>query len=252
MSATIYGVQPIREAIRAQKRIAVLYLSRAAGGATRQLLADARSAGIRVIESSREDLDGRAPEGRHQGAVAVLEGDEVEYADVAAILARAEEAGEPPLVLILDGIQDPRNLGALVRSAHALGAHGVVIPKQRAAPITPAAVKTSAGATAHLPIAQVVNVKHALDELREAGVWSAATVLDGDPLDKVRLDGPLALVIGSEDKGVRPSVAEACDMRVRIPLAHDFDSLNASVAGGIFLYEVARQRRTRGSGGKSA
>lgn len=251
MSATIYGVQPIREAIRAEKRITALYLSRTAGGATKQLLADARAAGIRVYDASREDLDARAGTERHQGAVAVMAGDEVEYAEVSDILARAAEAGEPPLVLVLDGIQDPHNLGALIRSAHALGAHGVVIPKQRAAPVTAVAVKTSAGATAHLPIAQVVNVKHALEELREAGVWSAAAVLDGDPLDKSRLDGPLALVIGSEDKGVRPTVVEACDMRIRIPLAHDFDSLNASVAGGIFLYEVARQRRTRPAG-KSA
>lgn len=243
MSAVIYGVQPIREAIRAEKRISAIYLARAAGGATRQLLTDARAAGIRVIEASRDDLDARAGTERHQGAVAVLEGEDIAYADVSTILARASEAGEQPLVLILDGIQDPHNLGALIRTAHALGAHGVVIPKQRAAPVTATVVKTSAGATAHLPIAQVVNVKHALDELREAGVWSAAAILDGEPLDRARLDGPLALVIGSEDKGVRPTVAEACDMRIRIPLAHDFDSLNASVAGGIFLYEVARRRR---------
>jgi len=140
-------------------------------------------------------------------------------------------------------------LGALVRSAHALGAHGVVIPEQRAAPVTAVTVKASAGATIHLPIARVVNVKHALNELREAGVWSAAAVLGGDPLEKSRLDGPLAIVIGSEDKGVKPSVVEACDMRVAIPLAHDFDSLNASVAGGILLYEATRQRRAR-TGGK--
>lgn len=251
MSGVIYGVQPIREAIRAEKRITTIYVARTAGGATRQILAEARTAGIRVLEASRDDLAVHAGTENHQGAVAILDGDDVAYADVATILARAAEAGEQPLVLILDGIQDPRNLGALVRSAHALGAHGVVIPKQRAAPVTAAAVKTSAGATAHLPIAQVVNVKHALEELRQAGVWSAAAVLGGQSLDRARLDGPLALVIGSEDKGVRPSVVEACDMTVAIPLAHEFDSLNASVAGGILLYEVTRQRRTRG-GGKSA
>jgi len=249
MSAiTIYGINPIREAIRGQKGIATIFLARASGGATRQLIAEARAAGIKVQETTSEDLDTRAGGQRHQGAVAVLS-EEADYVEVADILARAAELGEEPLVLVLDGIQDPRNLGALVRSAHALGAHGVVIPEQRAAPVTAVTVKASAGATIHLPIARVVNVKHALNELREAGVWSAAAVLGGDPLEKSRLDGPLAIVIGSEDKGVKPSVVEACDMRVAIPLAHDFDSLNASVAGGILLYEATRQRRAR-TGGK--
>jgi 23S rRNA (guanosine2251-2'-O)-methyltransferase len=250
-TTTIYGINPIREAIRAQKAVATIYLARASGGATRQLVTEARAAGIKVQEIGAEELESKAPGQRHQGAIAVMAGDSAEYAEVADILERARELGEDPLILVLDGIQDPRNLGALVRSAHALGAHGVVIPEMRAAPVTAVTVKASAGATIHLPIARVVNVKHALTELAEAGVWSAAAILGGDPLDKARLDGPLALVIGAEDKGVRPSVAEACDMRVEIPLAHDFDSLNASVAGGILLYEATRQRRAKRVG-KSA
>lgn len=166
-------------------------------------------------------------------------------AEVDQMLAAAGEKGEPPLILLLDHIQDPHNLGALIRSAHALGAHGVVIPKDRAAPITAAVVRASAGAALHVPISRVTNLKRALDELRDAGVWSAAAVLKGEPSWSARLDGPLALVVGSEGKGVSPTLAEYCDLKVTIPLPGGFDSLNASVAGGVLLYEVLRQRRKR-------
>jgi 23S rRNA (guanosine2251-2'-O)-methyltransferase len=163
-------------------------------------------------------------------------------ASVSDVLEVARSRGEEPLVVLLDQIQDPQNLGALIRSTYALGGHGVVIPRDRAAQITPAVVRASAGAALHLLVARVTNLKHALSELKDAGVWSAAAVLDGEPAEKARLDGPLALVIGSEGKGVRPTVAEHCDLKVTIPLAR-FDSLNASVAGGILLYEALRQRR---------
>jgi 23S rRNA (guanosine2251-2'-O)-methyltransferase len=242
--AVIYGVQPVLEALKAGRKIATLYLARTGSGATRRLISEAKAQGAKVMEVEKAELVRQAGSDRHQGVVAVLDAEEVAPdAEVDDILALAEEEGEPPLVLVLDGIQDPRNLGALIRSAWALGAHGVVIPKQRAAPVTAVAVKASAGATAHLPIVRVVNVKHALDRLKEVGVWSAAAALDGDPVERCRLDGPLAIVVGSEDKGVRPSVAEACDLRVRIELEREFDSLNASVAGGILLYEAQRQRR---------
>jgi 23S rRNA (guanosine2251-2'-O)-methyltransferase len=242
----LYGLQVVLEALRAERPIRRIYLSRGDSGATRKVRDEARARGVAVEEVARGDLDRRAAGARHQGVVAEVEAEEAgRYGDLEGILALAKREGVPPLVLVLDGIQDPMNLGGLIRSAWALGAHGVVIPKHRAAPVTASAVKASAGAAAHLPIAQVTNVKHALRELSEAGVWSAAAVMDGEPAERVRLDGPLALVIGGEDKGVRPSLAEGCDLRVRIELARGFDSLNAGVAGGILLYEIQRQRRGR-------
>lgn len=251
MSDAIYGVQPVIEALRAGRRIQTIYLARKGGGATHKVIEEARTRGVAVRELGKDELTRRAGTDRHQGVLAELEaGGPTEEASVADVLARAEAEGAPPLVLILDEIQDPRNLGALIRSAWALGAHGVVIPKQRAAPVTAVTVKASAGATAHLPIVRVTNVKHALTELREAGVWSCAATLDGEPADAARLDGPLALVIGAEDKGVRPSVAAACDLRVTVPLGRAFDSLNAAVAGGILLYEIQRQRRGGSRGGQ--
>jgi 23S rRNA (guanosine2251-2'-O)-methyltransferase len=145
-------------------------------------------------------------------------------------------------VVLLDGIQDPQNLGAILRSVYALGAHGVVLPTQRAARVTAAVVRASAGAALVVPIAYVSNLKIALDRLVERGVWSAAAVMGGEPLHQAKLAGPLAIVIGGEGSGVRPSLAEKCDLRVGIPLSHGFDSLNASVAAGILLWEALRQR----------
>lgn len=241
--ATIHGVQPILEALRAGREIESILLHRARSGATQKIVEQARSRGVPIVETSRAKLAEQSGTERNQGVVALLRGAAVPpMVDLDALLARAAEAEEPPLLLLLDGIQDPHNLGALIRTAHALGAHGVVIPKKRAAPVNATVVKASAGATAHLPICQVTNIKHAIERLQKAGVWCAAAVLEGDPAHRCRLDGPLALVIGGEGKGVRRSVAEHCDLRVRIELARAFDSLNASVAGGILLYEVVRQR----------
>lgn len=256
---TIYGMMPVLEALRGKRHVRQILLARSAGGATHRLVEEAARAGVPITPATKEELTRRLGHAGHQGVLALLErsapqtrdapaaapreGEVAPAAEVADMLELARSRGEPPLILVLDHIVDPQNLGALIRSAHALGAHGVVIPKDRAAPVTAAVVRASAGAALHVPIARVVNVKHALAELAEAGVWSAAAVLDGAPLYATRLDGPLALVIGSEGKGVSPSVAGRCDHRVSIPLSAGFDSLNASVAGGIFLYEVLRQRR---------
>jgi 23S rRNA (guanosine2251-2'-O)-methyltransferase len=241
----VFGVQPVREALRAGRRFTALFVARGADAGTQRLLVEAQRAGVAVREVSRRELDQRADGERHQGVIGQLAADEeaVRYAELEDVLDAVAAQGEEPLVVILDGIQDPRNLGALIRSAWALGAHAVVIPEQRAAPVTAVAIKTSAGAATHIPIVRVTNVKHALTTCRDRGVWSAAAVLGGEAADRARLDGPLALVVGAEDKGVRPSVAEACDHRVAIPHARAFDSLNASVAGGILLYEIQRQRR---------
>lgn len=238
---TVYGVQPVLEALSAG-HVDRIFVARDAGGATRRIIEAAKKAGVRVVRCARAELDQRTRVDNHQGVLAEVDRTEVESVDVDAILDRAEAAGEPPLVLLLDEIQDPQNLGAILRSAHAMGAHGVVIPKNRAATVTPAVVRASAGAALHVPIARVVNLKHALDRLEARQVWTAAAVMDGDPAHRTRLDGPLALVIGGEGSGVRRTIAARCDMRLTVPLANGFDSLNASVAAGILLYEAVRQR----------
>lgn len=207
-----------------------------------ELFSRARDAGIRVEKVPRERLDSLAEGGVHQGVVAELR--QYAYADLPDLLAVAEEKGEPALVVLLDGIQDPHNLGAIVRSAHALGAHGVVIGKDRAAQVTGAVAKASAGAIEHLRIARVVNLSRALEELKEAGLWTAAADPRGtQELWEAKLEGPLAVVVGAEGAGVRPGVLEHCDFRLRIPMAGKVGSLNASVSAALVLYEICRQRR---------
>ncbi len=238
----IFGVQPVLEAIKSGRRVDRVWLARSTGGATSRIKNAAKKANVPVSYVPKEEIDRRASGGAHQGVIASVDPGEVEPVDVDQILDRAEELGEAPLVVLLDGIEDPQNLGAIIRSAYALGAHGVVIPKNRAAGITPAVVRASAGATMHVPIARVTNLKHAIEALSRREVWTAAAILGGTPAHEARLDGPLGLVIGSEAKGVKPSLAKACDMQITIPLGADFDSLNASVAAGILLYEARRQR----------
>lgn len=207
-----------------------------------ELFSRARDAGIRVEKLPRERLDSLAEGGVHQGVVAELR--QYAYADLPDLLEAAQEKGEPALVVLLDGIQDPHNLGAIVRSAHALGAHGVVIGKDRAAQVTGAVSKASAGAIEHVPVARVVNLSRALEELKEAGLWTVAADPRGtQELWEAKLDGPLAVVVGAEGAGVRPGVLEHCDFRLRIPMAGKVGSLNASVSAALVLYEICRQRR---------
>ncbi len=239
----LYGVQPVLEAIKTGTGVDRLLIARAEGGQTQRIREMARKQGIQVQDVERSELDRRLPGARHQGVLALLDKSEVAAVSLASVLEGVVGAGEQPLILLLDGIQDPHNLGAIIRSAYALGAHAVVIEKNRAAPVTAAVVRASAGAALKLPLVRVTNLKHALDELEANDIWTAAAVMDGQPASEVRLDGPVALVIGGEAKGVRPTVAKRCDLRVGIPVQRAFDSLNASVAAGILLYEIARQRR---------
>lgn len=248
----VYGVNPVLEALRARpdevERLFVLE-GQLGSRAAAELLSRARDAGIRVERVGRERLASLADGGVHQGVVAELRG--FHYAEVADLLDAAQASGRPPLVVVLDGIQDPHNLGAIIRSAHALGAHGVVIGKDRAVSVTGVVAKASAGAVEHCPIARVVNISRALEELKEAGVWVAAADPDSkEPLWGARLDGPLALVVGAEGAGVREGVLKHCDFRLRIPMAGQVGSLNASVSAAILLYEVARQRGGGLSAGK--
>ncbi len=246
---TLYGLHPVRELLRAGgEGVAELWLAEGGdrGRAFAELARLARERGAKVREAPRARLDRLAGTDRHQGVVAVV-GD-YRYAEVDDVLAAARAAGEAPLLVVLDGIEDPHNLGAVIRSAHALGAHGVVIPKDRAAGITPTAAKASAGAVEHCPVARVTNVAHTISDLKEGGVWTVATDAGGtDDLDAVDLTLPTALVIGSEGAGVRPLVLRSCDRVVRIPMKGKVGSLNASAAAAIALYEAARQRKPRSS-----
>lgn len=240
----VYGVNPVLEALRVRAdEVERLYLTEGQLGsrAAAEILSRARDAGIRVERVARERLAALAEGGVHQGVVVELRG--FQYAELPDVLAAAQQSGRPTLLMVLDGIQDPHNLGAIIRSAHALGAHGVIIGKDRAVQVTGVVAKASAGAVEHCPIIRVVNISRTLEELKEAGVWvAAADTHSSEPLWKARLDGPLALVVGAEGAGVREGVLKHCDFRLRIPMEGQVGSLNASVSAAILLYEVARQR----------
>ena len=239
----VYGFQSVREALAAGNKIEVLYTARKRNKATESLIANAQKAGARVENRSRDELTKLAGSDRHQGVVALLEaGSEAKFCGVEEIVQFAKSLDQEPLVIVLDQIQDPHNLGALLRTAYALGFHGAVIPDRRACQVTPTVIKVSAGAAMHLRIARVTNIKRALEQLKDRGVWCAAAVMEGEVASEVNLQGPLALVVGSEGDGVRRTVAEACDYLIRVPMSVNFDSLNASVAGGILMYEALRQR----------
>jgi 23S rRNA (guanosine2251-2'-O)-methyltransferase len=241
----LYGVNPVREALRAGgEGVSELWLAEGGsrGAAFAELERLGRGAGAKIRSAPRQKLDRLAGTDRHQGVVAVVA--DFRYAELDELVAAGQASGRAPLLVVLDGVEDPHNLGAIIRSAHALGAHGVVIPKDRAVGVTPAVAKTSAGAIAHCPIARVTNVAKSLEALKEAGVWSVALAADGDrPLAEVDLTGPIALVLGSEGEGLRPLVRKTCDLGARIPMMGDLDSLSVSATAAVALYEVARQRR---------
>ena len=249
----VYGVNPVLESLRAHaERVERLFVTEGqlAAKAAAEIFSRARDAGIRVERVPRERLAVMAEGGVHQGVVAELRG--FEYVELADLLEAAEASGRPALLVVLDGIQDPHNFGAIIRSAHAMGAHGVVIAKDRAVPVTGVVAKASAGAVEHCPIARVVNLSRTLEELKEAGVWIAAADPDSkEPLWRARLDGPLAVVVGAEGAGVREGVLKHCDFRLGIPMLGQVGSLNASVSAAILLSEAARQRGTSRPGAGS-
>jgi 23S rRNA (guanosine2251-2'-O)-methyltransferase len=244
----VFGVRPVEELCRARPReISVIYVADGyRSPEIDRLLATARDRDINIEFRPRQLVADLAGASVHQGVVAVA--GEYRYAELASILAQgAPEAGadaEPLLLLLLDGITDPHNFGALVRSAEVLGAHGVVVPDRAAAPVTPVVVKSSAGATERMKIARVGNLLRTMDSLRERGIRVLGTgTEEGDAIDGVDLTVPVALVVGAEGKGMREAVARRCDALFHIPQRGAIASLNASVAGAIALYEAARQRR---------
>lgn len=244
---SVYGVGPVRELLNRPEKVKAIWVDatragKSANDPVAQIVDEARTSGIRVEEREREILDGAAGEGaRHQGVVAWLGA--YRYADLDDLIAAAGD--EPPLLVALDGVEDPRNLGAILRSAYLLGAHGVIIPEHRAAQVTSTVSKTSAGASELVPIAQVGNLVRALEQLRELGLWRVAVHAENNAKPISEIDGkmPLVLVLGAEGSGVRPLVAKNCDFHALIPMQRTaVGSFNVSVAAALALYEIRRQR----------
>jgi 23S rRNA (guanosine2251-2'-O)-methyltransferase len=238
----VYGRHPVLELLRSSGRradeVAVLA---GAHGPLAEVVSLARQAGVKVSFRTRDQLTAMAGSQDHQGVVARVTA--AEYVDVEDLLAVPRERGEPPFLMALDQVQDPRNLGALLRTADAFGAHGVVIPKHHAVGLTEAAARTAMGAMEHVRVARVTNMVAALEKLKESGVWIYGTSLvDGVAPWAADLRGPVCVVLGSEGEGLRPLVARACDVLLTIPMAGSVGSLNVSAAGAVLAYEIARQR----------
>ena len=188
----------------------------------------------------KERLDQLSETGHHQGVIAMAAS--YEYATVEDILEKAREKGEAPFIFVLDNIEDPHNLGAMIRTANLAGAHGVIIPKRRAVGLTPTVARTSAGAINYTPVAKVTNLKQTMEQLKKEGMWFVCADMDGTPYYQMDLKGPMGLVIGNEGEGVSRLIKETCDFVASIPMKGDIDSLNASVAAGVLAFEIARQR----------
>ena len=238
---TIEGRNAVREAFRAGKTIDKLYVQDGVkDGPIQSIIREAKKQDTIVNFVSRERLNQMSEEGHHQGVIAHAAA--YEYAEVEDILKAAEEKGEPPFIFLLDGIEDPHNLGAIIRTANLAGAHGVIIPKRRASGLTAVVAKTSAGALNYTPVAKVTNLAATIEELKEKGLWFVCADMNGELMYRLNLKGPVGLVIGGEGDGVGRLVREKCDMVASIPMKGDIDSLNASVAAGVLAYEIVRQR----------
>lgn len=237
----VAGRNAVMETLKNGQRIDTVYIARGAvGGSIGKIVSMAKDGGYPVKEISQEKLDAMSGSTPNQGVAMTLSA--VEYAEVEDILARAAEKGEEPFLIIADEIEDPHNLGALIRTAETAGAHGVIIPKRRNVGMTSAVFKTSAGAAAHLPVARVANLAATVDELKEMGIWVYGTDMEGQNWCQTDFSGGVALIVGSEGKGMSRLLKEKCDIMVSLPMCGEITSLNASVAGGIVMYEIARQR----------
>ena len=241
----IEGRNAVLEAFRSGKTIDKLYvLDGCQDGPVRSITREARKHDTIINYVTKERLDQISETGKHQGVIAVSAA--YDYAKVEDILALAEKKGESPFILILDGIEDPHNLGAIIRTANQAGAHGVIIPKRRAVGLTPSVARTSAGAINYVPVAKVTNISNTMKELKDRGMWFVCADMDGTLMYDMDLTGPIGLVIGNEGEGVSPLVKKNCDMVASIPMKGDIDSLNASVAAGVLSYEIVRQRMKKG------
>jgi len=247
------GRKAVLEALNHEKPIDRILLRRDKDkpleGTLRLIAAKARERRLVVQEVDRAKLDNTSETGHHQGVIALCPA--IPYATIQDILEIAQSRNEPPFVIVLDGVTDPHNLGAVIRTAEAGGAHGVIIPKRRAVGLTGTVAKTSAGAISHMAVARVGNITRTLEELKSTGLWIAAVEMGGESLYKSDLQGPIALVLGAEGEGISRLVREAADFTVSIPMLGQISSLNVSVAAGVLIYEVVRAR-TAGSNSTSA
>ncbi|MDE7427982.1 MAG: 23S rRNA (guanosine(2251)-2'-O)-methyltransferase RlmB [Lachnospiraceae bacterium] len=238
---TIEGRNAVIEAFRAGRTIDRLYvLDGCKDGPIMTIKREAAKQGSQIKYVAKERLDQMSETGRHQGVIASAAA--YAYAEVDEILQQAKEKGEAPFVLLLDGIEDPHNLGAIIRTANQAGAHGVIIPKNRAVGLTATVAKASAGALNYTPVAKVTNLGQTIEDLKKEGLWFVCADMDGTTMYELDLKGPIGLVIGAEGSGVSRLVKERCDMCAQIPMRGDIDSLNASVAAGVLAYEIVRQR----------
>ena len=238
---TIEGRNPVMEAFRAGKPIDKLFvLDGCQDGPVRSIIREAKKHDTLIQFVTRERLDQMSETGKHQGVIAYAAA--YEYAQVSDILENARKKGEPPFVFLLDNIEDPHNLGAIIRTANLAGAHGVIIPKHRAAGLTATVAKASAGALNYTPVAKVSNLGNTIEELKKEGLWFVCADMGGEVMYRLNLTGPIGLVIGNEGNGVSRLIREKCDYIASIPMKGDIDSLNASVAAGVLAYEIVRQR----------
>ena len=241
MENKIEGRNAVLEALRAGKPIDKLYvLDGCPDGPVRTIIREAKKGDTIINYVKKERLDQLSETGHHQGVIAMAAS--YEYATVEDILEKAREKGEAPFIFVLDNIEDPHNLGAMIRTANQAGAHGVIIPKRRAVGLTPTVARTSAGAINYTPVAKVTNLKQTMEQLKKEGMWFVCADMDGTPYYQMDLKGPMGLVIGNEGEGVSRLIKETCDFVASIPMKGDIDSLNASVAAGVLAFEIARQR----------
>ena len=237
----IFGRNPVMEALKGNRTINKIWIAKGEqNGSIREIINLAKENRIMIQQVEREKLNKMFPGENHQGVAASIA--TADYVDWQDILEIARKKGEAPFLVILDELEDPHNLGAILRSVDAVGAHGVIIPKRRVVPLTEGVAKASAGAVEHVPVARVGNIVQVMESLKKEGVWIAGATMGGVEMTKQDLTGPLALVIGSEGKGLGKLVQESCDFIVSIPMHGAVNSLNASVATGILLYEAYRQR----------
>ena len=241
MENKIEGRNAVLEALRAGKPIDKLYvLDGCPDGPVRTIIREAKKGDTIINFVKKERLDQLSETGHHQGVIAMAAS--YEYATVEDILEKAREKGEAPFIFVLYNIEDPHNLGAMIRTANLAGAHGVIIPKRRAVGLTPTVARTSAGAINYTPVAKVTNLKQTMEQLKKEGMWFVCADMDGTPYYQMDLKGPMGLVIGNEGEGVSRLIKETCDFVASIPMKGDIDSLNASVAAGVLAFEIARQR----------
>ena len=242
--AIIEGRNPVLEALKNDREIDKIMVNKAAKeGSIKKIVAMAKEKKVILQQVDRHKLDEMSESHSHQGVIAIIS--EYKYYELDEVLEIPKEKGEDPFFIILDGITDPHNLGSIIRTADAVGAHAVIIPKRRSAQITPVVAKASAGAVEYVPVCKVTNIANTIKTLKENGLWIAAVDMDGESFFRQNLSGALALVVGSEGSGISRLVKENCDFTVGMPMSGNVTSLNASVAGGILLYEVYRQRNAK-------